>query len=489
MTKAFENATKMRAWVDPVGLGADPTGVLPSDASFAQAIAAGLPVKLPPGTFRLSRAIAKTLAAGQDFVLIGAGPESTRLVFESGGLAINYNAPGKSFGDATSIMIRDLGIETEGAGTSDAVSIVNSANVMNDTEGNVSIDNLSISGTSSNAYWVNGVYMQNVAFPHLGSIKVEDGQRRTVALSLATTGSYNAVDITVNDFKCWEPLTAIQVRGRCEGLYLNQFVAIGCQTGVDWTATISAGKKPLLLLDGCHINTSGTAVKTTDVAQVLASASLIYIANSASKATYGFDFQATSGASSENSRIDGVTIIGQGDRTNSLAVGVRCGTNVFGVAVEATMDNLGTCVETVEVNRTTISPGSRLSNYNTRSIGMYSAGGMAGGPSGGVSVDGSLQAETSGADSYSRDVYREQLRARSFTFTASAASEVLEHELTLPFRTDTSVVVACWGTDPNLPGATVYPDLPECTKDKLVFRTEGLTAGSPYRINYIAYGY
>jgi len=491
VTKAFENASKLRAWADPVSHGADPTGVTASDSAFAKSIATGLPLRLV-GNFRLDRALSVKLAAGQDFIIDGAGPEAARLVFVTGGLSVTYEGDSTSTGDKTSICIAGIGIETETAGGTDALRLVNTATgVVNDTEGNVSLSKLSFSGTTGTAYWSNALYLENVAFPDPRDIKVEDGAKRTTALSIATTGNYSAVDTTIDSFKVWEVATAIKVRGKVEGLYLNHFVVIGGETGIDWLATRGAGggKKPLLLLDNSHMNVAGTAVKTVDVAQVIASDSLIYISNNASKATFAFDFQATSGLSSENSRINNVTIIGQGNRAGALSTALRCGENVFGVAFDATVDNVATCVETVEVNRTTIGPSSRLSNYNTRSIGMYSAGGMAGGPSGGVSVDALLQAETSGADSYSRDVYREQLRARSFTFTASAASEVLEHELSLPFRTDTTVVVACWGTDPNLPGATVCPDLPECTKDKLVFRTKGLTAGSPYRINYIAYGY
>lgn len=491
MTNAFNNANKLRAWTDPVALGADPTGAAASDAAFAKALATGLPLHLV-GNFRLDRALAVVLAAGQDFVLQGAGPEAARLTFATGGLSVTYPGDGTGAGDGNTIRIEGIGIETNAAGTAEALRIVNTASsVVNDSEGNVSLSAVSFSGATGAAYWSTAIYLENVAFPDIREIRVEDGAKRTVALSIATTGSYAAVDTTIDSFKCWEVATAVKIRGRAEGVYLNHFIVIGGETGIDWQATVpsGAGKKPLLLLDNSHINVAGTAVKTVDVAQVIASDSLIYLTNRTDKAVCAFDFQATSGASSENSRINGVTIIGQGDRTGSLAVGVRCGANVFGVAVDATIDNVGTCVETVDVNRTTIAPGARLSNYNTRSVGMYSTGSAAGGVSGGVSVDGTLQIEASGADSYTRDMYREQIRARSFTFTASAASETIEFALPYPFRTDTSMVVACWGTDPGLPGATVYPDLPACTKDKLYFKTNGVTSGSPYRINYIAYGY
>lgn len=490
MTKAFENASKLRAWADPVALGADPTGAIAADTAFALALAMRLPLRLA-GNFRLDRSLSVTLTAGQDFIVEGAGPEAARLVFVTGGLSVTYAGDSNSSGDKTSISISGIGIETEAAGGADALRIINTASaVVNDTAGNVTLSNLSFAGTTSAAYWSNAIALENVAFPDLRGIKVEDGAKRTTALSINTKGTYAAVDTTVDSFKCWEVATAVKVRGRAEGVYLNHFVVVGGETGIDWQATIpaGAGKKPLLLLDNSHINVAGTAVRTTDVAQVIASDSLIYLANRTDKPTVAFDFQATNGISSENNRINGVTIIGQGDRTGSQSVAVRCGANVFGVTVDATIDNVGTCVDTVEENRTVITPGSRLSNYNVRSTGMYNVAKIAGGASGGVSVDGSLQMESNGADSYERDDYRQQLRVRSFIFTAASSEQQVTHTLTRPFRTDTCGLVACWGSKPN-DGAVVYADLPSSTADTIACRCINLTPGVQYRINYIAYGY
>lgn len=492
MTKALENANKLRAWIDPVVFGADPDGVTPSDVAFAQAIATGLPIRVSRGVFRFVGALATTLAAGQDFAMTGAGPEASRLVFDAGGLSVTYAGDGRSFGDASTIKIDGIGLETSGAGIADALRLINTASaVVNDTEGNVTLSDLSISGTTSAAYWATGIYLENVSFSDIQTIKVEDGAKRTTALFITTTGNYAAVDTTVDSFKCWEVATAVKVRGRSEGVYLNHLIVIGGETGIDWVATVAAGagKKPLLLLDNSHINVAGTAVRTVDVAQVMAASTLIYIGNQPDKATYAFDFQATSGLSSENSRIDGCTIIGQGARAGALSTAVRCGANVFGVAIDATVDNVATCVETLEDNRTAVSPGSRLTNYNVRHTGMWNVAKVAGGISGGVSVDSSLQMEVNGAESYERDIGREQLRARSFIFTASAASETITHDLTRPFRTDTCMLVACFGATPGNPSAFVYPDLPGSTASQLSFKTAGLTVGAPYRVNYIAYGY
>jgi len=490
MTKAFENASKLRAWADPVALGADPTGTIAADAAFARALATRLPLRLA-GNFRLDRGLSVTLNAGQDFIMDGAGPEAARLVFLTGGLSVTYLGDSNSSGDKTSISISGIGIETEAVGGADALRITNTTGaVVNDTAGNVTLSNLSFAGTTSAAYWLNAIALENVAFPDLRGIKVEDGAKRTTALSINTKGNYAAVDTTIDSFKCWEVATAVKIRGRAEGVYLNHFVVVGGETGIDWQATIpaGAGKKPLLLLDNSHINVAGTAVRTTDVAQVIASDSLIYLANRSDKATYAFDFQATNGVSSENNRINGVTIIGQGDRTGSQSTAVRCGANVFGVTVDATIDNVGTCVDTVDENRTVIAPGSRLSNYNVRSVGMYNVGKVAGGTSGGVSVDSTLQMEAIGADSYERDQNREQLRVGSFTYTCSSNDETVTHPLTRPYRTDANGMVACFGSWPS-EGAVVVPDLPASTKDTLSFRVRGGIPGAPYRINYIAYGY
>lgn len=490
MSNAQQNAARLRRWFDPTQRGADPAGVNYSTSAFVIALADGRPIKLPRGTFKLT-ALSKSLAAGEDLVIEGEGPEATRLLFDSGhGLTISYDGDGTSFGDKTSIIVKGLSIETTGAGAGDGLRIINTEQaVANDTEADVRIRDVSFSGSESADYWTNAIYCENVAFPDIEGVKVEDGQRRTVAVYLNTAGStYSAVDTTIRDLKVWEVLAGVKVRGKCEGVYLSQFVAIGCTTGVDWVATIVAGaKKPLLLMDGCHINTRGTAVATTDVAQIIASNSLLYITNSSTTASYGFDFAATSALSSENSRIDGVTIIGQGDRTASLAVGVRCGADVFGVTVDATIDNVGTCVSSVDTNRTQITPGSRLTNYNTRSVGFYNVASTAGGSTGGVSVDASLQLEINGADVYDRDMYREQLRVGSYVHTAGGVDETVSVTLTRPFRTDTLNLVCCWGADHS--GVLLFAVLASCTLDTLVFRCEGMTPAADYRINYIAYGY
>lgn len=490
MSNAQQNAARLRRWVDPTQNGADATGATYSTSAFVTSLADGRPIKLPAGTFKLT-ALTKGLVAGGDLVIEGEGPEATRLLFDAGhGLTITYDGDGTSFGDATSILVRGLSIETTGAGAGDALRIINTEQaVANDSEADVRVENLTISGSESADYWTNGLYFENVAFPNISGLKVEDGQRRTVGIYLNTAGgTYSAVDTTIQDYKCWEVLAGVKARGKCEGIYLSQFVAIGCTTGIDWVATIVAGaKKPLLLMDGCHINTRGAAVATTDVAQVIASNSLLYITNSTTVASYGFDMQATSALSSENSRVDGVTIIGQGDRTSSLAVGVRCGSNVFGVTVDATIDNVGTCVSSVDTNRTQIASGSRLTNYNTRSVGFYNVASTAGGPTGGVSVDTSLQMEINGADTYDRDVYREQLRVGSYVHTAGGADENVTITLTRPFRTDTLCLIACWGGDYT--GLLIFPVLASCTASDLVIRCEGMTPAAQYRINYIAYGY
>jgi hypothetical protein len=242
-----------------------------------------------------------------------------------------------------------------------------------------------------------------------------------------------------------------------------------------------------LSINGSHMNVAGTCVATTDVAQVLTANTLLYIPNSSTTASYGFDMQATSALSSEHSRINGATIIGIGDRTSSLAVGVRCSADVRNVSIDATMDNLGTCVSAADTNRVHITAGSRLTNYNTRSVGFYNVGSDAAAAGAGVSVDGSLQMEVNGTDRYDRDMYREQLRVESFTHLAAAADEDVTQNLTRPFRTDTSCLVASFGAPAS--GVSIYTDLPNCTASAIRIRLEGMTIGVTYRINYIAYGY
>lgn len=490
MSIAQQNAAKLRRWVDPTQNGADATGATYSTSAFVAALADGRPIKLPSGTFKLT-ALTKGLVAGGDLVIEGEGPEATRLLFDSGhGLTITYDGDTTGQGDTTSITIKGLSIETVGAGAGDALRIINTETaVVNDSEETICIDAVNISGSSGSYYWSNGIYLENVSYSQISRLFIDDGARRTVGIYINAPGAtYSSVNTQINGYTSREVISAIKVRGRTEGVIVNQMVVVGCDYGVDWVATLGGGegKKPLLSLDGTHIDTHGTAVRATDVSQIVTSSCLFYIRNSSTTAAYGFDLQATTGISSENHVLN-ATIMGLNDRTASLAVGVRCGSNVFGVTYSGTMENIGTCVSTVAANRTQVAPGSRLVGYNTRTVGMYDVGTEAGGSGGGVSVDGTLQQEVNGSDVYDRDMYREQLRSGSFVHTAGAADENVTRTLTRPFRTDTSNLVACWGADHS--GVLIFPVLASCTASDLVFRCEGMTPATDYRINYIAYGY
>jgi hypothetical protein len=494
MTKAFENASKLRTWVDPVALGADPTGVKPADTIIAQALATGLPISIPAGaTIRLSRPITKSLTIGQDFILVGAGREASRLLFSessSGGIAINYssNAGGQSQGNKSAVRINGLDIETERAGGGTAISVANTppAGQVNETQVAVDLQDLRTNGASGAAYWDVHQQLQNVTFPNLRDIEAQDASNRGVALSLNSTGDYSAVEFAIDNYRANQVGTGLQVRGRCEGVYASHLVVVGGKVGIDWQATAINGKKPLLSLAASHINVSDTAVKGIDIAQVIASDTLIYVTNSPTVPTVGFDFSATGNLSNENHQLAGVTIIGLGPREGSQSVGVKLGANVAGCTIDARIDNLGTGVAN-EGRNNFIAPSTKISNCVTRTTGFAEVG-WYGGAGNTVSVDGSLQAEFSDGTGFHRDQGREQIRVESFTFVAGAAEETITRTLPRPFRTDTLNLVACWG-EIVISGAQVFPLLAACTDEELKFQIRGASAGSTYRINYIAYGY
>lgn len=494
MSNALQNAAKLNGWVDLVGMGADPTGIQAADTFMAQAIATGLPIHVRANaTIRLNKPISKSLSIGEDFILTGAGRESSRLLFSesaAGGVQVNYssNAGGQAQGNKTAIKIGGLDIETERAGGGSAIRITNTppAGQVNETQVAVDLFDLRTNGANSAAYWDVHQELQNVTFPTFRDIESQDANRRGVALSLNSTGDYSAVEFSVTNYRANAVGTALRVRGRCEGVYLTQFVAVGGDVGVDWVATsLSGGKKPLLLLSASHINVNQVAVKTTDVAQVIGGHSLIYVTNSASSENLGFDFRATGNLSNENSVLSGVTIIGLGARTNSLAKGVRLGSNVSGCMIDARIDNLGYGVVN-EGRNNLIGASAKLSNCETRTTGFDDLG-FYGGAGSTASVDGSLQLEFIDGDTYAVDQNRGQVRAGSFIFTASASEETITQLLDLPFRNDTAVLLACWGQKTTAT-AQVYPSLSGSTKDTLHFDTRGTTQGATYRINYIAYG-
>ncbi|GEM_PF-2699081 len=495
MSKAFENAHKIASWVDLVAIGADPTGMTAADTYVTQALATGLPIRVPAGaTIRCARPITKSLAIGQDFILTGAGRESSRLLFSdsaTGGIAVNYStdSSGQSQGDKSAIRIIGLDIETERAGGGTAISIINTppAGQVNETQVAVDLQDLRTNGASGAAYWDLHQELRNVTFPNIRDVEAQDAANRGVALSLNSTGDYSAVEFAIDNYRANQVGTGLQVRGRCEGVYASHFVAVGGKVGIDWQATsITGGKKPLLSLAASHINVSDTAVKGVDISQVIASDTLIYVTNSSVTPSVGFDFSATGNLSNENHQLAGVTIIGLGPREGSQSVGVKLGANVAGCTIDARIDNLGTGVANAGRNNF-IAPSSKISNCVTRTTGFTELG-WYGDTGSTVSVDGSLQSEFSDGTGFHRDQGREQIRVESFTFEASAAEETITRALPRAFRKDTLNLIACWG-EIVISGAQVFPLLAACTDKELKFQIRGASAGSTYRINYIAYGY
>lgn len=495
MTKAFENAAKLRAWADPVALGADPTGTVPADSAFAAAMATGLPIHVPSGTFLLADAITAALAIGQDFVMTGEGPEVSRLVFAdtaANGISVTYstNGSGQAQGDKSAVRISGMDIETKRAGGGSAVRVINTppSGQVNETQVAVDIADLRTNGADPASYWDIHQELENVTYPNLQNLVQQDAASRGVGLSLNCTGGYSAVEFAIENVRANEVGTALRVRGRCEGVYAAHFVAVGGTTGIDWVATlpVGGGKRPLLSLTASHINVTDTAVYAKDVSQIIGSDSLIYVTNSASAATFGFNFDSTNGLSSENHQLRGITIIGIGASAGAQSTGVRLGPNVFGCSIDARIEGVSVGVEN-NGQRNVIAPSALITNCTQRCTGF---GGMGyyGEVGNVLGSDSTLQMEFLGGTGYSRDVFREKLRVESFIFDADASEQTVTRTLERPFPGDTAMLVACWGSRPS-EGSLLYPDLDSSTKETLQFDCLGLQPGQTYRINYIAYGY
>lgn len=494
MSNALKNSSKLRAWVDLAGFGADPTGVGYSDTALSQAIATGKPIRPGPGTFRFASAINRALAIGQDFVIEGDGEEVTNFVFEAivtGGISVTYstNGTGQAQGDKSAVRINGISLETKKAGGGVAVAITNTppAGQVNETQVAVTLSNLRINGNSDAAYWDTHIELTNVTFPTIINVTSQDSADRGVGISINTTGDYAGVEYTITNYRANEIATALKVRGRTEGVYMHGAAIVGGVTGVDWLATVVAGgKKPLLDMTGSHINVSGTAVKAVDVSQIIAGDCLIYVTNSTTAENLAFDFQATGALSNENHQIKGVTIIGLGSRVSSLAKAIKLGANVAGCSIDALIDNFNVAVANAGVNNF-ISPGSRFNNCNTRTTGFTSLGAY-GEVGTTASVDGSLQVEVVSGTAYTLDQARKQERWETFTHTCASGTETFTRTLDRPFRTDTLCVIACFGEPPS-GGAAVGIATAGSTATEVSFSITGASPGDIVRINYCAIGY
>jgi hypothetical protein len=150
-------------YANPVWFGADPTGTNDSATAWNSANATGLPVRFPPGSFKLNSNIAKTLGAGiQSYILTCAGRDLTKLFWPTGnGLTVNYG------GVNSSVHINGCTFTTGTTNAGPAITLSSTTstavpgfNAQNDIENVTCRGN---DGYFATDYWINCLSLANVS--------------------------------------------------------------------------------------------------------------------------------------------------------------------------------------------------------------------------------------------------------------------------------------------------------------------------------------
>lgn len=118
------------------------------------------------------------------------------------------------------------------------------------------VSNCTFMGLNASNHWKEGIRLKNATFSNIENITFRglgtDGD------AIVYEGGRAAVDNSIYNLKAVDANCLIKVTNeRQEGLYIDTMVGVSVASGIQWSA-IAFGNKPLLRVDGCHLNlTSG----------------------------------------------------------------------------------------------------------------------------------------------------------------------------------------------------------------------------------------
>jgi hypothetical protein len=194
-------------YANPAWWGADPTGSADSASAINSAIATGLPVRVPPGTFKVGSKVTKSFTNNTDcFSFNGAGKGITILRWPNatGGLLVD----GTGFGVYNCFKIANLTLQTAQNGGGDAIKLLNGG--ISVIAPSSIIENVSIQGADTNStglnYWNNGIYTHfwsGISVSHVDisgdvihNFNVQGGTAINIEGDLATTNYVQSIKVS-----------------------------------------------------------------------------------------------------------------------------------------------------------------------------------------------------------------------------------------------------------------------------------------------------
>ncbi|WP_106478097.1 glycosyl hydrolase family 28-related protein [Phytohalomonas tamaricis] len=474
--------------------GAKGDGSTDDTAAFLAAMTKGV-AYVPAGNYFIASTIAVTLSPTQDTGLVGTGPESSRLVFADGaGIRITEGTESFSAGDKATCRFEKLGLETRGQGTASAISLINSDGG-NAYSLDTSFSDLRLSGVTNDLYWSNGIYAESCTFANFRDIlyqgKTTVGGGTAIFLDGQKT---DASDVIIDNLRVHDGTRGVQVNGGWEGVHVSNTTMLsgsGLEYGINWE-NYTGERNPYLSVDNTHINSTGICIRAINVAQVIVSSCLLYVANIDGKQTRGVVLGADADQGGDDlSQIKNTTIIGVNQNTTSSASeGVQIAVNQRHVSIDISAENLTTGINAATDTGVVISPTTRLYACRTFVSGVTGTGEYRRDSGSFKNLDLSVQYENSTDSRYDFDISNQQLRVGTAVFTAASTTETRRVELNKQMRTGVATAIVCFGSNPSSDTARVTaPRDNTAYTNSFGIRVTGLTVGESYRINYVAYGY
>jgi hypothetical protein len=328
------------AWEDVIHTGNAPFAIAAistsntaaqNAAAIVAAIETGKRVILPAGEFDCD-SVSVTIAVPDDFVIEGAGPQSTILNFgtETYGLrAVFDTAATQMQADKQDVLIKGIGFRTANTGSGSGIHLYYADALSGSDAGssiNRTIENCSFAGETTSAGWAKGIRITNGSYFDIEKCLMRGIEGANTGVFVYLEGSKSSVDNTIRACKASVIETGIEVVGAYEGLMVQNPLFVNCNEGILWNSTAN---EPWMQVHGGHINAKVAGISADNLSQMLMQGMNIYLnGNSA----VGVDMARSAASSGVGAHV----IVGNnieyvsGTNTVGIALAAYCGQSIIG---------------------------------------------------------------------------------------------------------------------------------------------------------------
>ena len=295
-------------------LGAVGNGVADDTSAFAAAFTAAAAqatasrIVIPAGRYKLSAALSMSLSSAA-VTIQGGGSGVSELVWTSDtdGIVVAYasggwwmrgsyaNAAGGGGGTGAALQVRGLSLisdnqRIDGNGVGIALK-VNGDTVSGRPSPGTVLDDLLISGASTQQQWAEGARLFQAGYSDIANVKVLFSlvSGSGIGIDLAGTATTNeSVDHHLRNIRVTYGATALQVGNGVQGVYVDQLTAVANSYGIVWNNTGSAHEDSLTVSNS-HINTALRGIKASNVDTAIVHNTYFLSSNTSGQAYIGVE--------------------------------------------------------------------------------------------------------------------------------------------------------------------------------------------------------